>query len=120
MPFIIITTPRFERDLRHYRRKYRKVERDVDAIVTELAQGNLIGDEIQDLKLEEEESVFKVRAANTSAGVGKRGGFRLIYYVIKNDHEIYLLTLYSKSDEEDISLDEIVRLISIYCTNTEQ
>ncbi len=45
--------------------------------------------------------VRKVRWA--SAGKGKSGGVRVIYYWKKSDHEIWMLTLYSKSERANIS-----------------
>jgi mRNA-degrading endonuclease RelE of RelBE toxin-antitoxin system len=36
------------------------------------------------------------------AGRGKRGGVRVIYYYKKSDEEIWLLTIYSKSEMENI------------------
>lgn len=117
MDFIIIPTPQFEKDIKHYKnkRKYKKIDDDVDEVVKQLQVGIFVGDEIQDLKLPEDESSYKVRVANTSANLGKSKGFRLIYYVIKNDYEIYLLTIYSKNDVEDIPLKEIIQLIMQYC-----
>ncbi|WP_148861321.1 type II toxin-antitoxin system RelE/ParE family toxin [Marinobacter fonticola] len=44
--------------------------------------------------------VRKVRWAPT--GSGKSGGFRAIYYWKKSDHEIWMLTLYSKSERASI------------------
>jgi len=44
--------------------------------------------------------VRKVRWA--SAGTGKSGGIRVIYYWKKSDHEIWMLTLYSKSERAGI------------------
>ena len=45
--------------------------------------------------------VRKVRWAPT--GKGKSGGVRAIYYWKKTDHEIWMLTLYSKSERATIS-----------------
>ncbi|MCP4430382.1 MAG: type II toxin-antitoxin system RelE/ParE family toxin [Gammaproteobacteria bacterium] len=45
--------------------------------------------------------VRKVRWAQ--AGKGKSGGVRVIYFWKKLDHEIWMLTLYSKSDRSSIS-----------------
>ncbi|MCP3852687.1 MAG: type II toxin-antitoxin system RelE/ParE family toxin [Gammaproteobacteria bacterium] len=45
--------------------------------------------------------VRKVRWA--VSGKGKSGGIRAIYYWKKNDHEIWMLTLYSKSEQDTIS-----------------
>jgi len=36
------------------------------------------------------------------AGRGKRGGIRIIYYFKKQDDEIWLLTIYSKSEMKNI------------------
>ena len=44
--------------------------------------------------------VRKVRWA--PAGKGKRGGIRIMYYWKKSDNEIWLLTLYSKSEKSTI------------------
>jgi hypothetical protein len=36
------------------------------------------------------------------SGAGKRGGTRVIYYYKKRDSEIWMLTIYSKSETENI------------------
>ena len=53
--------------------------------------------------------------ANNNTKVGKRGGFRLIYYVVKNNSEIYLLTVYEKEDITNLNSSEIKELIDKYC-----
>ena len=45
--------------------------------------------------------VRKVRWA--MSGRGKSGGVRIIYYFKPNDNEIWLLTIYSKNEVENIS-----------------
>lgn len=45
--------------------------------------------------------VRKVRWAPT--GKGKSGGVRAIYYWKKSDHEIWMLTIYSKSERATIA-----------------
>ena len=37
------------------------------------------------------------------AGKGKRGGLRVIYYVITEDHEIIMVSVYKKSDKDDLT-----------------
>jgi len=44
--------------------------------------------------------VRKLRWA--SAGKGKRGGVRVIYYFKKHENEIWMLTIYGKSEVENI------------------
>ncbi|GMR03985.1 MAG: type II toxin-antitoxin system RelE/ParE family toxin [Gammaproteobacteria bacterium] len=43
-------------------------------------------------------------------GKGKRGGLRVIYYYITQDAQIYLLTLYSKGELQDLTKDQIKAL----------
>ncbi|MFM9276689.1 type II toxin-antitoxin system RelE/ParE family toxin [Paenibacillus jiagnxiensis] len=118
MFFTVIPTPVFIKDIEYYKKKkkYRKIEDDVSEIVSELESGNLIGDEITGLRLPDNQSSYKVRAANSDSKVGKSNGYRIIYYVIRDDQEIFLLTIYSKKDKEDIPKEEITDIINAYCT----
>jgi mRNA-degrading endonuclease RelE of RelBE toxin-antitoxin system len=45
------------------------------------------------------------------SGTGKRGGVRVIYYFKKQDNEIWLLTIYSKSETKNIP-NHILRKIA--------
>ena len=45
---------------------------------------------------------YKIRVAIKSKGTGKSGGARVITYVITEDKELYLLTIYDKGDMETI------------------
>ena len=117
MQFEIIPTKRFEDDLRYYlkKKKFKHILEDVDDIVKELEKGNLLGDAIPGLVFDDNETV-KVRIANTDTRVGKSNGYRMIYYVVKNDCEIYLLTIYYKKEDNKIpSNKEIEALVKEYC-----
>ena len=99
-------------DVKYYikRKKYKKILDDIGTILPDLAAGNLVGDKLEGIRIPENTAVYKVRIANTSANVGKSNGFRLIYYLAIED-EIYLLTIYSKKDDERIPNDEQIALI---------
>ena len=117
MQFEIIQTKQFEDDLRYYlkKKKFKHILEDVDDIVKELEKGNLLGDAIPGLVFDDNETV-KVRIANTDTRVGKSNGYRMIYYVVKNDYEIYLLTIYYKKEDNKIpSNKEIEALVKEYC-----
>ncbi|MDT3427490.1 mRNA-degrading endonuclease RelE of RelBE toxin-antitoxin system [Paenibacillus forsythiae] len=118
MSFDVIATEQFEKDIKYYKRKKKfiHIEDDINPIIEELERGNFLGDELQGLDLPESESSYKVRAANTDSHAGKSNGYRLIYYVIKDETIIFLLTIYYKKDQEDISTKEIIDLIKTYCT----
>lgn len=111
----IISTANFEANVKFYRqkKKYKKIDRDIETVTCELEQGNFVGVKLEGLHLPENTSVYKVRIANTSANVGKSHGFRLLYYVAIAD-EIYLLAIYSKKDDiRVVSEKQIERLVEI-------
>ncbi len=45
------------------------------------------------------------------SGTGKRGGLRLIYFWNKDDDTIYMLFVYPKSDQEDLTPSQL-RILS--------
>ncbi len=45
------------------------------------------------------------------SGVGKRGGLRLIYFWDKDDDTIYMLFVYPKSEQEDLTPSQL-RILS--------
>jgi len=48
----------------------------------------------------------KLRWADRRRGKGKRGGLRVIYYLLLGDGQIWLLTLYDKEEATDLSAKE--------------
>ena len=81
-----------------------------DTKANELKAGNLVGDKLQNLQLDEGTAAYKVRVANSSANVGKSNGFRIIYYAVI-DKKAYLLTIYSKKDDDRIPNDNQIMMM---------
>ncbi len=54
---------------------------------------------------------YKIRLAIKSKGKGKSGGARVITCVKVVDGFVYLLTIYSKSEKDNISYKELQQLI---------
>lgn len=118
MDFNVIPTDRFNSDVEYYlrKKKYTHINEDVKRITDELEKGNLVGDEIPNIQVEAGEHTYKVRTANTDTHVGTSNGYRIIYYVVKDDLDIYLVTIYSKKDSNRIPTDkEIIQMILDYC-----
>ena len=60
--------------------------------------------------------VIKVRVANSDTKMGKSNGYRIIYYAVRNDGKVYLLTIYYKKDDKNIPTNkEIEKLVEKYC-----
>ena len=108
----IIATKYFKADVKFYlkKKKFSKINDDIDTVTGELEQGNFVGNKLEGLNLPENISVYKVRIANTSANVGKSHGFRLIYYVVING-KIYLVSIYSKKDDSRVPSDKQIELL---------
>lgn len=118
MCYDIISTERFENDMQYYvkKKKYKHIIDDVEKVVNSLEQGELLGDVIPDLAINCNEHTVKVRVANTDTKVGKSNGYRIIYYVVKDDKEIFLLTIYYKKEDNRIPTNkEIASLVKEYC-----
>src|SRR3954470_15599592 len=50
------------------------------------------------------------KARYAAKGQGKRGGARVIYFWWISDAKILLLDIYSKNEQEDLSVDKLERL----------
>jgi len=59
---------------------------------------------------------YKVRVAIKSKGKGKSGGARVITYIVTENLEVYLLTIYDKSELDSIddkTLKAIIKNLNI-------
>jgi mRNA-degrading endonuclease RelE of RelBE toxin-antitoxin system len=102
-------TPEYKRNLRKLSKKYRQIRSDVQPILEQLQGGNFIGDRISGMG--EEYVILKLRIKNSNIQKGKSAGYRLIYQV-ESPTSVLLLTIYSKSDQEDISYNEIRSILA--------
>lgn len=100
-------TAEFQRNLRILVKKYRNIRNDIQPIIRQLQLGELPGDRITGVG----HTIFKLRVKNSDIQKGKSGGYRFIYYV-KATTKIILITIYSKSDREDISAEEIQQILN--------
>jgi hypothetical protein len=100
----------FEKDLTKITRKYPTSIGLVEGLFEKFQQGTFDGDMIPKLKLKGDK-VFKASLENRDANNGKRGGFRVIWYLVTTDYEIYPLTISPKNDQEDISIRDVISLI---------
>ena len=99
-------TPEFKRNLRALAKKYRHIRADIEPIIADLQAGALPGDQVPGIGY----TIFKVRVPNRDRAKGKSGGYRIIYY-LKTATEIILVTLYSKTEQSDISTVQIRQIV---------
>lgn len=103
----IAFTPEFKRNLRILAKKYRHIRDDVEPLVTSLQNGELPGDQVTGTSF----TIFKVRVPNRDVQRGKSGGYRVIYY-LQTQTDIVLVTIYSKTEQADISTAQIRRIVN--------
>jgi mRNA-degrading endonuclease RelE of RelBE toxin-antitoxin system len=106
MPTTVSIAAAFQKDLDRIARKFPKVIDVTAALIDTLKNDERPGDKVPRVGYD----VYKVRLKNPSAGRGKSGGFRAIYYV-QLANSVILLTIYSKTEQTDISPDEIRRIL---------
>jgi mRNA-degrading endonuclease RelE of RelBE toxin-antitoxin system len=63
--------------------------------------------------------VMKVRVKNSDIQKGKSGGYCLIYWIVSPEL-IVLLDIYSKSDQENITLNEVRQIIKNFKKSQEK
>jgi len=76
-------------------------------VLKQLEQDQLLGDQIPGSGY----TLFKIRVRNRDSQRGKRGGYRLIYH-LPTRGRIVLITIYSKSDQGDITATQIRRVLA--------
>lgn len=107
MNYNIIITPAFEREFKPLLKKYKSLKSDLVNLFSSLEinpkQGKPLG-----------KDCYKIRMAISGKGKGKSGGARIITCVRVTAEKIYLISIYDKSEKEDISdkqLNELLKLI---------
>jgi len=104
MSFKIDTTRRFKKELKELAKKYKKIKIDYSNLLDSLEQNPTLGTPLGN-------NCYKVRVANSSVSTGKSGGFRVITLLKVEKEKIILLTIYSKSEKETISDDELKAIL---------
>jgi mRNA-degrading endonuclease RelE of RelBE toxin-antitoxin system len=104
----IIPTRQFSKDLKELGKKYPSITNDLRQLQAELLQNPTKGIMIA-------ENRYKIQLKITSKGKGKSGGARVITYLKINEDELWLLTMYDKSEIENVNdsfLDDLVNDIN--------
>lgn len=96
MSYKVLTIPPFDRQLKRLVKKYPSLKTEFVGLINELESDARIGTPIGN-------HCFKIRIAIASKGKGKSGGARVITYLRVVENAVYLLSIYDKSEQPDIS-----------------
>ena len=100
----IKTLSPFDKDVKRLFKRYKQLPNDLRSLREELSANPKSGIELG-------HECYKIRLANSSIPTGKSGGFRIIYYHIDSNNNLYLMSIYSKNELENIDDKTILNIL---------
>jgi hypothetical protein len=105
MRYEVKTIAVFERQFKKLAKKYSSLKTDLENLISVLEKEPMTGKSIG-------KNCFKVRLSITSKNKGKSSGARIITHFIVNESNVYLLSIYDKSEKSNITDKELAELLS--------
>jgi hypothetical protein len=104
MSYKVKTIPKFEKELKRLAKKYPSLKNEYLELIQRLKQQPDQGAPLGN-------NCFKIRLAIASKSKGKSGGARIITHTQILQTSVYLLTIYDKSEQENIPDKELEDLL---------
>lgn len=107
MANLVIPTPYFESKFKRLTRKFPSLGYEMVNLEKLLTENPKHGESIGS-------NIYKIRLAARDKRKGKSGGFRVITYLVQevlDSTEIYLITIYDKSEEASIDKTVLQKLV---------
>jgi mRNA-degrading endonuclease RelE of RelBE toxin-antitoxin system len=107
MSFDVVPIPAFVKELKRLAKKYRSLRTELGQLGNALAKDPKMGTPLGN-------DCYKIRVAIKSKGAGKSGGVRVITCVMAVREEVYLLSIYDKSEQATLTdrrLKELLKQI---------
>jgi len=105
MKYNVLTIPPFDRQLKRLARKFPSLKAEYANLIDELSENPERGVSLGN-------DCFKIRLAIASKGRGKSGGARVITHFYIEGKTVFLLAIYDKSKQADVSDKELKELLS--------
>ncbi|MGN6342886.1 MAG: hypothetical protein ACTHMD_17330 [Flavisolibacter sp.] len=109
MSFSIVPTERFKKEAKRLSKKFPSLKAELTQLNKTLTHQSDIGTPLGN-------NSYKIRLGIRSKGKGKSGGGRVITYLVTETKEIYLLTIYDKSELDSIddkTLKSIIQSLNL-------
>lgn len=107
MNYKIEITDNFKKEAKKLIKKYASLRNEIAELGKELSVNPTMGTPLGN-------DVYKIRLSISSKNKGKSGGARVISYVKIIDKTVYLLAIYNKGEQDNISDAEIKELLNEY------
>ena len=104
MSYNVKTIEVFEKQAKRLIRKYASLKEELFQLIRQLEKNPETGTPIGN-------SCYKIRLAIASKGRGKSGGARVIINIVLTERNVFLLTIYDKSEKESLSIKELQELL---------
>jgi hypothetical protein len=104
MRYNVLTIPPFDRQLKRLVRKFPSLKAEYADLIESLGENPEKGTSLGN-------NCFKIRLAIASKGRGKSGGARVITHFYIDNETVFLLAIYDKSEQSDISDKELKELL---------
>lgn len=104
MSYSVIPIDKFKKEAKRLIRKYPSLKKELSELNKLLISDPTIGTSLGN-------NIYKIRISIKSKKTGKSGGARVITYVVTENKEIYLLTIYDKSEFDTISDNTLRKII---------
>jgi mRNA-degrading endonuclease RelE of RelBE toxin-antitoxin system len=104
MKYNVLSIPPFDRQLKRLAKKYYSLKAEYAALVEELGENPERGIPMGN-------NCYKIRLSIASKGRGKSGGARVITHIYIENETVFLLAIYDKSEQTDISDRELRELL---------
>jgi hypothetical protein len=105
MSYKVKTITVFERQTKRLIKKYASLKKELLELVQQLKINPKLGTAIGS-------NCFKIRLAVASKGKGKSGGIRVITHFWVAYNTVYLLSIYDKSEQENLIDQELNEILS--------
>lgn len=103
MSFSVIPSDKFKKEAKRLSKKFPSLKQELIQLNFDLQSKPETGIPLGN-------NTYKIRLAIKSKGKGKSGGARVITYVITDNKEVYLLTIYDKTEFDSID-DKTIKTI---------
>lgn len=104
MKYEILTINTFDKQFKRLIKKYPSLKNEMKEVGEILTQNPTIGIPLGN-------NCYKIRISISSKGKGKSGGGRVITYVLIRKETVFLLSIYDKSEQDNISDSDIQKLL---------
>ncbi len=104
MSYRIEATSYFEKQLKRLAKKYPSLKQEFSNLLNQLQENPELGKSLGN-------NCYKIRLAIASKGKGKSGGARVITHLQIIKTKVYLLSIYDKSEQSDISDNDLKSFI---------